>query len=882
MDELSDIVALDGLHGALAGGSAVLTSTRRLARALRLAHARTQTGTSWRTPDAMPWSAWLEASFRELRDFGALGTQRPCLDELQAGAAWEQVFAEDPLADELLMPGGAVEGFREAWALAHEWGLSWPMLAARAGEDCQAFLRVAAAYRRRLAELGCLDAAELPGLLASALAGRPGPPVLFAGFDALSPAQRLLIRALGTRARGLALPRHGAAPTQAAFPDARAELAAAAAWARARLDQDPAARLGIVVPDLEAAAPLLEDMLDEALVPARLLPGNSDAARPWNLSLGQPLAELPVIAAAFLACGLLREQLESAAVGRLLRSPFIGDTGAEGARRARFEAWLRQQGDRIAPGALLGWLGGQQRAPACPGLAAGIRGLLDELRAAPRRRAPSAWAGALTRGLRHLGWPGSAPLDSATWQTVHAWAGLLESFSRLDAVIGAIPLEDALARLRRIAAEQRFQPETPELPVQVLGLRETAGLEFDALWVTGMHDGALPAPLRPCALLPAALQRERQMPRACPDTELALARRIVARLAGAAPEVSFSYPQRREDEPLRPSPVIAGLPSADPGVFTLPGIAAAGFAARNLESLADFGAPSITGEVSGGTAVLKAQSACPFQAFAVHRLGAQPLESPAAGIDGRARGSFLHLGLHDLWAELGDRAGLAALDAAERGARVRAALARAAARTLAGMPAGLVQIELDEAARRINELLEVELARPPFEVAHREYPLVIERGGLRFRGKVDRVDRSGDGIVIIDYKSGEASARDWRGERPAEPQLPLYALEFRERLAGLAYASLKPGDVGLKGLAADGKVFGAALKLPSGQAAEAWPEQLQQWQQVLEALAMSFAAGDARIAPLRITGTGSPCARCHLATLCRRDELLRAGAIGDD
>src|SRR5690606_10758606 len=159
-----------------------------------------------------------------------------------------------------------------------------------------------------------------------------------------------------------------------------------------------------------------------------------------------------------------------------------------------------------------------------------------------------AWAAALARALARLGWPGDGPAGSGTWQTVQASASLLEAFSRLDAVVGPLGLGEALARLRRAGAAQRLQPETPGPPVQVLGLLDTAGLEFDGVWVTGMHDGILPQPLRPCPLLPAALQREQRMPRACPDTELALARRTVARLAGAAAEVRFSYPEMREDE----------------------------------------------------------------------------------------------------------------------------------------------------------------------------------------------------------------------------------------------------------------------------------------------------------------------------------------------
>lgn len=861
-----------------------MTSTRRLARQLQRDYARSSVAASWPTPDVLPWSAWIQATFRDLRDFGSLRESRVCLDDWQAAVLWEEVFNADPMSGTLLMPGGAVDGFRDAWRLVHEWRLPWAALQARAGEDCEIFLRLASRYQARLDAARALDRAQLPGLLAGSLDGLGGPEVLFAGFDKLNPEQAMLAAALGPRVQHVAPYAHAAAPTLAAFADSRHELAAAAAWARQRLDENPAARLGIVVPDLEAQAPLLEDLLDEALSPERLLPGRGDAPRPWNLSLGAPLVDAPVIAAALLAMDLARDSMELADVGRLLRAPFFGGAEAEGAQRAALDAWLRKRaGDRISPAGLLGWLEGRDGAPACPRLGAAVKACLDELRSGPRRRPPSSWSATLTRALRHLGWPGDVPPDSPTWQTLQAWAELLETLSRLDAVSGAVTLGDALARLRRIGAEQRFQPETPAVPVQVLGLLETAGLEFDGLWISGLHDGALPAPLRPCALLPAALQREQGMPRACPDTELAVARQLMTRLAGAAPEVRCSYPVAREDEPLRPSPMVAALPPAEDGAaFAITAVAMQSFAARRLETLVDAMGPPVQGEVSGGTGLLTAQSACPFRAFALHRLTARELETPAPGVDGLRRGSFVHLALKFLWEELRDRDGLARLAAAERAGRVRAALAQAAVQVLGGLPDALVAIEIDEAALRIEELLQAELLRPDFKVVASEQRIGVELAALRINAQVDRVDEVTAGCVVLDYKTGAARVADWEGERPAEPQMPLYALAYAPTLAGLAYASLKPGDVQLRGRARSREVFGAAMAKLKPPSEQEWQAQIDAWRDVLAALARGFGAGDARVAPRQALGAGSTCARCHLATLCRRDELLRAGVLGHD
>jgi ATP-dependent helicase/nuclease subunit B len=883
LKDLPETLAHESLGVVLSDGRTVVTATRRLARRLRAEFAPAARTGSWATPAALPWSAWLTERYRALRDLDLACQPRPLLDDFQSHALWTRALADDPAAGGLLMPGGAVEGFREAWQLLHDWSLSPAELAARGTEDGRVFLRVAAAYRRRLEELGCIDGAQLPAFLAGGMRAPQTSEWVLAGFDRLDPAQLALCRAPGIRASRASPPRRGGTVTLAAFPDLRQELEAAVAWARARLEADPGARLGIVVPDLEAHGTLVEELLDEALSPSRLLPGQAGAPRPWNVSLARPLADYPAVAVALLACRLPREHLQLAEVGRLLRTPFLAGASKEGGDRARLDAWARE---RAATGVsihqLIVWLDGRSGAPPCPRLAEGLRGLLGELGAGPRRRGPSEWAAAITRGLRGLGWPGDEPMDSDTWQTVQAWAELLESLARLDVLGGPMSLGHCMAQLERMATMRRFQPETPEVPVQVLGLLETPGLAFDGLWVSGMHDGTLPASLRPCPLLPASLQRERGMPRACPDTELALARRIVERLATAAPEVRFSYPERREDEPLRPSPLLRRLPAPAGAAVSFLDLARRGFDSRHTERIEDRRGPPVEGEVRGGSGLLAAQSACPFQAFAVHRLAARPMESASPGVDALTRGHFVHLALRRLWESLQDRDGLVALDTSARQARVRAALESAATEALAGLPGGLVRIELEEAALRIAELLEIEMLRPPFRVRALESAVALALGPLRLRGRIDRLDEVPGGLAVIDYKSGQAAAGDWDGDRPREPQMPLYALACGNQVAALAYASLKPGAVGFEGRASTQEVLGAALRMRGEPSAEDWQAQFEGWRITLERLATAFAAGDARVDPLRVSGARSPCGYCHLQVLCRRDELVRAGALADD
>ena len=126
-------------------------------------------------------------------------------------------------------------------------------------------------------------------------------------------------------------------------PDARTR--AAALWARAILTRESEATVGVVVPDLQRLRPDIARIFDEVLLPSAVLSPWSEQARPWNLSLGLPLAQWPPAHAALLLLELVGGRLSTQAAGVLLRSPFLGAAESERGARALLDQRLRRQGE---------------------------------------------------------------------------------------------------------------------------------------------------------------------------------------------------------------------------------------------------------------------------------------------------------------------------------------------------------------------------------------------------------------------------------------------------------------------------------------------------------------------------------------------------------
>ena len=828
----------------------------------------------WPTRNALTVGLWLD----QLREEALLcGLVPPVggLDALAERLLWEQAIADSPAeaTAPLFDLRGLAATAMEAHALCEVWNLrpAGHLLA----EESRQFLAWQREFRRRCAARGWLENARQQvaavELLADPRLALPEA-VVFAGFDRYTPLEqrlRAILQERGVAVSEWAAAAGTAAPSVLACPDSAAECRAVARWAAERLAAEPSARLGIVVPDLAGVRDRLEFALDDALHPQALRPAQAEMPRCYNFSLGRPLAALaPVRVALDLLALASARRVEQATLSALLLAPYWSADEREADARAQLDFALRRDLDARLELAELLALARRlhaRQAIRCPALLKHLTDFTAALAATGTRRClPSAWAEQFARWLELLHWPGERPLSSHDYQARAAFLDALAGLGRTDEVLGPVSLSEASRRLRELCGEQVFQPETRGQPaIQVLGVLESAGLTFDALWVMGMNDHLWPAAPRPNPLLPAEMQRRAGTPHASAELELAFAGAVHARLLQAAPDIRFSFALQDGARLLRPSPLLAGLPVSDDAP-------PAGAAPANaLERIEDWQAPPVLdGEkVSGGTGLLRAQAICPAWGYFRYRLGAEALKVPSEGLDAMQRGTLVHGALEHFWRATQSSAALLAMNPATLAAAIAAAVEQAlhdfetdGERSL---PPRTRALEGTRLQRLLSGWLALEAGRPtPFAVLACEQESTLEIEGIRVRTIIDRIDRLDDGrLLVIDYKTGQSvDSKNWAAERITEPQLPIYAAiavplqRDDSRIAGVAFAKVLVKEAAFAGVTEEGgllpgvkglddarnKVFDAA-RFPD------WETVLAHWYERIHAVAAEVKAGDASI-----------------------------------
>lgn len=894
---MTELVNLKPFIGALERGETVLTPGLRLARALTDAWVRRQmeqTRKSIAAPQIYPVDGWLESQWSQRIERGDLPPAR-LLSRLEERSLWQQLIEEDSAGQQgfqLLQPSAAAEGALQSRQALLLYAEDPTAALARAGFqfdlDCAAFQRWLNAFEAALADHGWVTRPDAYRQLLTVPA--PAQRALTLAYCDHLPS--LTTRTLGHLGVLTPIGHVDAASVvpvpSTAYADRSSELAAAAAWAADRY-REKAGTTAIVVMDLRRDRPELEYFLREQFdcLEARY---NS---LPVNFSTGIPLADTPMYRDALLALRVGNLALPRADYLSVLRSPFLLPDGfGETPEALALSRALTDLGSDLIDGSDFAHLvhkytPGSALAATVTQLRSGDWGQRSGMStgSAGAKRTLDEWAESIRARLALWSWPARQGLDSLEFQQIQRFEDSLDQLVALGEVLGEVSFERAVTLWRSVLADRIFQPKTEASAVQVFGPLEAIGLSIDEVWVCGAQSGALPRPPQRLPFLPGGLQRELMIPASDAEQLQQEAAQRVASWQATHGRLRGSYHRQADGIEQLPSPLLDVQKVDDESVMTYDRWRAAG----DLEWIDDALVPQQPDapRFGGGASVLKNQASCPFRAFVLHRIGPKPVSDPVFGLSPAERGSLVHDALYRIWGQLDSQAGLRATAPDDLQRLVEECVAdalrdfeqQAAAhdimlRKRAG--SACLTLEAQRVTKLCLEWLELESARTEsFKVSERESDHQLTVGPLALTLRPDRVDELEDGrLVVIDYKTGSVSRSHWLGERPSDPQLPIYSL-LDERVQGIAFGQLKRDNKGSVRFEFIGESLGLnpGAKKPEpldaqvrklGVEVESWGNLREVWRQRLEALATEFTEGAGGIEPLP-----GACRYCELSSVCR-------------
>jgi hypothetical protein len=114
------------------------------------------------------------------------------------------------------------------------------------------------------------------------------------------------------------------------------------------------------------------------------------------------------------------------------------------------------------------------------------------------------------------------------------------------------------------------------------------------------------------------------------------------------------------------------------------------------------------------------------------------------------------------------------------------------------------------------------------------------------------------------------------GDRPDEPQLPLYVVGAERDAAAVAFAQVKAGEMKFSALARDGDLLPDTKAFAESRYRDrhgSWQEMVAAWRADLARIAAGFVAGEAMVDPKRYPDT---CRYCDVKPFCRIYERLES------
>ncbi|MDI4654585.1 MULTISPECIES: PD-(D/E)XK nuclease family protein [Pseudoalteromonas] len=653
----------------------------------------------------------------------------------------------------------------------------------------------------------------------------------------------------------------------------------AAKWASKVIENEKGKSIAIVSPDLKSQKKDIIKSLNDVFEPQWVLPESGSYTAPYDVSLGEPLNQIPLFNRALYYLSL-ENVVMSEEVINIINDPFAF-ANKEKMERRRFAKKMRDnRGIKTALKSLA------MKSSCPPFLSKSLNDFANLSEALnTNSMVPSKWAMAFNDMLSVIGWAKNVELNELELLGAKKWVDALDMLAALDTHTGTITKELALRLINQYTANTLVTPQTKGSPINVLGALEAAGLDFDYVWVLDCNNNVFPAKAEPNACLPHALQIESKTPHSSGEREHEFTNQLFSRYSTSCDELYTSY--ITEDQyGSKEAAFILTEATAD---IDADSIIDHDLICYKEASFQRFSTHTVNNEIGplatnnntipGGVAVLDLMNLCPMQAITNNRLKVgEHKPNFTMGLFGGERGEMMHNALEAMWGEIIELAKaqkspthsdqLHLMEPVD----VQSMIERAVDSAFFWLDRDDISDELIEQERKqmsstLTQWIEIEKARDKFNVIAMEKSDFVILGDFKIKIRKDRLDSVVNSANInktlaLDYKSSEESCTSALSRKIDKSQLPLAALS--EGANGVGYLNVVPYSSNISGLADDESL---EMFKPIGkhraQAPKEWQELTGWWRDTLAERVKQYAQGFVSFTP-----SAKACAYCVKRSLC--------------
>ena len=761
--------------------------------------------------------------------------------------------------------------------------------------------KISGAFKKTLASNGLFHPSRYPVLLRRAiLEGEITCPdrISLAGFESPAPVEHELFMALEQKSNLEYVNFPAGKPEKVeaiALPSPEQE----AIYLVHRLARDartiPLHRIGVVVPDMDRYAKMLERNLQAVTADAP-----PHGAHWFNMTKGVPLIETHLMNAALLPLRFILEGQPRELLLSFILSPYYECRHGKRHEIARADIIWRKRSIEYGLENLL--LGLERETPHILSLILlnGAKHLFSFCKTdISGKRKGVFWIKQMEDLWNHFGFPvGSGEKDAVDKRHLDE---IMEEMGRHLSKTFMDGYEFS-AWLTHLASHKMVQIGAPDdAGIQIMGLIESRGLDFDKLYVLGMDDQSIPQPARPLPFLDSAERKLVQGGTA--ESQYEFAKSAFGHLMSLAPDITLLRAEQEELKPLTPSPFWPGneeKKSTDIWNVPDPAWLRAGWLRSAYDGLNERVSPELPEDpflnpdiIPGTVSVSRFQKAivCLYRFFAECILNINPLEDIQPAVSPREKGIRIHQTLALFTQKLRERG----LNLNMEGSRQKALVILSECvdkvlRDVADNPHWEVERKrwtgtgADYEGGILTEWLDREIERNLEGwrcIAEESAFETLEIEGLPFslKGRIDRIDFSKDrGVILWDYKTGALPSAADIVTHLKEPQLVIYLLALlRGKIPGLeayigSHAAFSAGYIQLKS-AGD-------IRLSPVKGIES---SLDEWTMAMSRLGDMLGSGDFSARPFpvsEVTGREKTCEKCPFITMCRmgiRDQRSETG-----